>query len=269
MQNRLEIDHNFNQKYFNEISESNLGKLFPKHVTVYAKNQQGLKDLYELVSLSHTKYLFKTPRITKTEIAKRKKNLIIGSACDKGEIFNAVAFDPRGLKEKVDFYDFFEIMPIDSMTHLIDKEILSKKQIEETYQDIYTLGKRNNKLVVATGNVHYINPHDKKIREVLVQNKGLGGTFHPLYDFRNRIKEIPDNYFRTTKTMKESFIGMFSKDVINEIVVKNSQLLETKFEYIKPIPDKLYPPKINDNPGKKLKELVYKNGEKLYGPNDK
>ncbi len=268
IQNRLESEERFSAKDMMEMSDVNIEKLFPFHATIYAKNQEGLKDLYELVSLAHTTYLGKTPRIPKFEIEKRKKNLIIGSACDKGEIFNQLAMNPYDVDNYVDFYDFFEVMPHDSFTNLIDKQILTRDEIVEVIQDIYALGQKHEKLVVATGNVHYLNPDDKKIREVLVYNKGLGGALHPLYDFKKRSENIPDNYFRTTKTMKESFEGVFKQEIIQDIVVKNSRTLMERFDFIKPIPDDLYPPQLNKDPGKKLTDLVYKNGELTYGPRD-
>ncbi len=267
--NRLEAEGNFSLEKISQFSEENITKTFAKKITVYAKNKAGLKSLYKLVSIAHTKYLGKTPIIPKWEIEKIRKNLIIGSSSSRGELWYKMANDRFEIEKTVQFYDFIQVQPLDTYTHLIQTNKLTQEEVIQTIRDLYELGLKNNKIVIASGDVFYLNPQDKKLREVLVYNKGIGGSYHYLFDFKDRIKTLPDNYFRTTKNMKEAFGGIFNKDIIEQIVVDNTIELAKQFDIIKPIPDKLYAPNVYENAGDKMAKIVYDNAQKIYGPKDK
>lgn len=253
------------------LSKTIKAKPFSSHVTIYARNQKGIKDLYELVSLAHSEWYSKVPKFPKQEILKRKKNLIIGSACASGEIFQYISLAKEKLtKEVIDFYDFFEIQPLDTYSNLVDIGNFTSEELKSILIKIYELGKKHQKLVVATGNVHYIEKLDKQKRDIFVKNKTLGGGRHPLYDFKGRIKSIPNNHFRTTQEMLEDFEEIFNKQIAEELVIKNSNLIaswvEKNYQVLK---EGLYSPKIYEKPNDMLKNLVYEATNKKYGSLEK
>ena len=245
-----------------------LKTLRPSHVTVYAKNAQGLKDLFVLVSLSCVKYFAGGTRIPRREIEKYRKNLIIGSACFNGEIFQtALTRGEKVLVERMKFYDFIEIQPPANYSYLVNMgQIRDNEQLLRMLKDIYDAAQKAGKPVVATGDCHYLSKEDKIFRDVYITAKAVGGGRHPLNPHsRDKMGffENPDQEFRTTNEMLDCFAFM-GEDIAKEIVVTNSNMIADQMEEIYPTKDRLYPPFI-ENCEEKLQELCYKTAKEHYG----
>ena len=242
--------------------------LRPYHTTVLCKNKKGLRDLYELVSLAHTKYLGNLPLIPKRELNRLRSDLIIGSACFNGEIFTyARNYSKELLKGAMEFYDYIEVQPLANYSHLVNMGELSEEEIKQYVLDIIEAADEINKPVVATGDVHYLTPKEKIFRDVYINNKAVGGANHDLYPFR-RIRmphfENPDQHYRTTREMLECF-NFLDKDKAYEIVVANTNMIADMIEEFMPAPnDELYQPHI-DKCAEKLRELCYDTAHEMYG----
>lgn len=256
-----------------KLSNDNLFKnLRPSHVTVYAKNPQGLKDLFKIVSLSNTEYFSGTPRVPKKILEQYRENLIIGSACYNGEIFDvAQTKGEKILLKRMKFYDFIEVQPPANYIHLVNtQQVDNMDLIYRTISDIVEAARKSGKLCVATGDCHYLAPEDKIFRDVYVYAKAVGGGRHPLNPYirdklaaRGVVFENPDQHFRTTEEMLHQF-SFLGNEVAKEIVVTNSNLIADMVEELFPIKSKLYPPHI-ENCDNKLLELVWTNAKKKYG----
>ena len=259
-------------------------KVNKKHVNILAKNQQGIKDLFKLVSLSHTDYLvfggkvttksdefMAEPRIPREEIRKIRENLIIGSACCNGEIFDIASTESKEhLKNAMKFYDFIEVQPPENYRFLIENHsIATMERLQEILRDIIDCARELQIPVCATGDVHYTNPDQKVLRDVYIQAQGIGGVVHPLYIYNAEARKksiAPDQHFRTTDEMLEAFSFLNDTELAEEIVIDNTNYIADMVEVAYPCKDKLYPPAI-DGADENLKNLCYKNAHKLYGEN--
>ena len=229
----------------------------PFHVTILAKNQAGLKDLFKLISMSNVEYFERVPRIPRSQLKKLRENLFIGSACDKGEIFEAMM--QKGIEEarnRAKFYDYIEVMPKAVYAPLLEQELVKNEHdLEEIIKNLVEIGKSLDKIVVATGNVHYLNEEDAIYRKILINS--MGGA-NPL----NR-HSLPDVHFRTTDEMLTAF-NFLGKDLAKEIVVDNTNKIADLCEEVIPVKDDLYTPKI---PGseEEISDLSYTRAKQLYG----
>ncbi len=241
----------------------------PFHVTVLVKNSEGLKDLYKLVSESNIKYFSSNPLVPRSVLNKYRKNLLVGSSCFNGEIFEAgLTRSKEDLQELMKFYDYIELQPLSCYSFLInDGQVASIDNIKKTCKDIIDSAKEINKIVVATGDVHYLREEQKEFRDVYIDTKGKKGVPHPLNPYR-RAKmpkyDNPDQMFLTTTEMKKEFSYLNDEELIDEIVVKNTNLIADMIEVCKPLKDKLYTPTIKDC-DKLLEGMVFENAKKKYG----
>ncbi len=250
------------------------------HLSVIAKNQAGLKSLYELVSLSYTKYLatigntsksnevLAEPRMIKSEIDKRRDNLLVGAGCINSDVFEiAMNKAQSDLDKAVAYYDFVEIMPLSNYQPLIDRNVVDGEDgIIRVIKRIIETAKRLGVLIIATGDVHYNHPNDKVIRDIYIHSQGIGGTRHPLYTFnaaRRLSTQAPDQHFRTTTEMLDSFDYLDKNDVY-EYVVKNTVDLLASIDDVIPVKEDLYTPQL-ENSDSLLTDLVYENAHKIYG----
>lgn len=228
----------------------------PFHVTILAKNEVGLKALFQLVSKSNVEYFYRTPRIPRSLLQKHREHLLIGSACSEGEVFEAMM--QKGLqvaKEKAKFYDYLEVFPKEAYAHLIQQELIhSEHELEEIIKGIIQIGEELNKLVVASGNVHYLNKEDYIYREILISTLKANA---------NRQLYFPEVHFRTTDEMVRAF-DFLDKAEIARIVWENPQKIADSIEKISPIKDKLFTPKI-DGAEEEIRALSYKEAKRLYG----
>jgi DNA polymerase-3 subunit alpha (Gram-positive type) len=232
-------------------------KARPSHCTILVQNSIGLKNLFKIVSDSNIKYLHRVPRVPKSLITKYREGLLIGSSCDEGEVFKA--FMSKSINEVypiADFYDYFEIHPLDVYEPLLEMEhIRSKYALETIIKGICQLGEETGKPVVATGNTHYIDHTDKIYRDILVRSQGGANEMN-----RHR---LPDVHFRTTDEMLENFKFLGEEKAI-EVVVTNTNKIADMIDVVKPIKDELYVPKI-EGANEEIRELSYSRAHAIYG----
>jgi len=225
------------------------------HVTLYAKDKEGLRNLYELVTMSHIDYFYKKPRIVKSELSKKRKGLLIGTACEAGELFQAILEQKKDneLKEILSFYDFTEIQPLENNQFLIEKRIVSGfEDLISINKKIVELSETNGKMVVATGDVHFVEPENAINREILMSGQGFA-------DSGNQ----PPLYLKTTNEMLEEF-KYLGQEKAREVVIENPIKVNKMIEEILPIPLETFPPEI---PGseEELRNLCYGKAGRLYG----
>ena len=245
-------------------TEGMLKHMRPAHVTAYAKNEAGVKDIFELVSLSHIKYLADVPKIPKREIDRLRSNLLIGSACQNGEIFEIERTrSKQDLLDAMKWYDFIEVQPADNYVNLIHRgQIANIDQVKAYITDIVECADSLGKMVVATGDVHYANPEDKISRDIYIAAKAVGGKFHPLH-LRDSSLPNPDQHYRTTKEMLDAF-SFLGPEKAKEIVVTNTNRVADSLEEMAPIHDKLEKPEI-PNSDNMLIEACFNKARQLYG----
>ncbi|SDW32066.1 DNA polymerase III catalytic subunit, PolC type [Marininema mesophilum] len=236
--------------------DRDLSRLRPFHATILVENYTGLKNLYRLVSKAHMEYFHRTPRIPHSLLAKNREGLIIGSGCEKGELYEAALQKSREEVEQVaGFYDYLEIQPPAVNQHLVDKEIVdSPERLREANRLLVEMGEKLGKPVVATGNAHYLDEWDATYREILAFNQ-TGG-------FRNSGPLSPA-HFRTTEEMLEEF-SFLGKAKAKEVVVDNTRAIADRIEEMKPFPDDLHTP-IIEGAEDELRRICYETAEGLYG----
>ncbi|MFC7372207.1 PolC-type DNA polymerase III [Fictibacillus iocasae] len=229
----------------------------PSHCILLAQTQTGLKNLYRLVSESHMNYFYRTPRIPRSRLAKLREGLLVGSACDKGEVFEGMMQKAPDEVEKIaSFYDYLEIQPPSNYAHLIEREFITDElALRDILKNIIKLGEKLGKPVVATGNVHYLEPRDAIYRKILIASQGGA---NPL----NR-QTLPDVHFRTTDEMLECF-SFLDDETAYQVVVENTQHVASLIEDIKPIPDDLYTPKI-EGADEEIRSMSYSMARSIYG----
>lgn len=251
-----------------ECTSEHMRHFRPVHVVALAKDKEGLKQLYKLVSKSHIDYLAEVPKIPREEIENLRSHLILGSACFNGEVFRTARYyNEETLKKVMSFYDYIEIQPLENYSWLKNMGELEEEEILTYIKDIVKAADEINKPICATGDCHYVKPSDKKYRDVYISAKGLGGVLHPLNPYaRNRLPrfENPDQHYRSTDEMLDamSFLG---KEKAFEVVVTNTNMIADKINTLVPLPnDKLYTPFI-ENCEEDLTNMVYKKAHELYG----
>jgi DNA polymerase III subunit alpha, Gram-positive type len=237
------------------------------HVTLLAQNEIGLKNLYEIVSLSHLKYISEVPLVPRSELEKHRAGILLGSACFNGEIFEvAQTKSELELLKAMDFYDFIEVQPLENYSYLVDiGKVESPDRIIQYLKDIIYGADKINKMVVATGDAHYLDPEEKMFRDVFIYAKAKNAMRHPLYDYKRRVKESPRQHFRTTAEMMEGFLYL-DQSKAYEIVVLNSNKVADMIEPLKPIKGKLLTPKLDGVDAQlEIEKLVATSASDKYG----
>lgn len=225
------------------------------HLVILVKNLIGLKNMYKLVSQSHLKYFHRRPRLPKSFIEANREGLLIGSACEGGELYKAIVKSKSNneIRDIIKFYDYLEIQPIGNNMHLVRNGIVrDEEHLQSLNKQIYQLGKRYNKLVVATGDVHFLDPEDEIYRRILMTGQGFSDA-----------DKQPPLYFMTTDQMLEEFTYL-GEDIAREVVIENTNKINDMVENIKPIPDGTFPP-IIEGSEVELKDITYKRAHEIYG----
>lgn len=228
----------------------------PFHATILAKNQAGLKDLFKLISASNVNYFYRNARIPRSLLIESRENLLIGSACSSGEIFEAMMQKGKEeATERAKFYDYIEVMPKGIYKPLIDRELVkTEADLEEIIQEIVEIGNELDKPVVATGNTHYLNREDAIYREILLGSLKIN---------QGKQLHLPEAHFRTTDEMLQDF-NFLGADVAKQIVVTNPNLLADAIEETSPIKSELYTPNI-EGANDEITKLSYDEAKRLYG----
>ncbi|MFZ7104637.1 MAG: PolC-type DNA polymerase III [Peptococcaceae bacterium] len=233
------------------------GKIPNYHCLVLVKDKAGLKNLYKLVTESHLNHFSRVPRIPKSLLNSKREGLIIGTACEAGELIQNYLHNPadeKTLQNIAEFYDFIEIQPTGNNEFLVrNGTVNSPQDLIQLNMDLYHLGKKIHKPVVATGDVHFANPEDEIFRRILMAGKG----------FSDADQQGP-LYLKTTQEMLEEFKYLGEKEA-EEVVIYNPRQIVSRVEDIKPIPDELYSPEI---PGaeEEIISLTMNTAHELYGP---
>lgn len=236
----------------------NYKKLRAYHAIILVKNYTGLRNLYELVSMAHIDYFFRRPRIPKSKFMQMREGLILGSACEAGELYRALLDgEPKQrIEELVHFYDYLEIQPLGNNKFMIDsprvENIHSMEDIKNMNRKIVELGETYGKPVVATCDVHFIDPDDAVYRKIIMAAEGFP-------DADNQ----PPLYFRTTDEMLAEF-DYLGEEKAREVVITNTNLIADQIEKIKPIPDETFPPKI-EGADEQLRQICMDKAHSIYG----
>ncbi len=257
---------NINQ--LNDELPSIVNNIFPFHVSVIAKNEKGLKEIYKLVSESHIEYFNerrKSPVLPLSRLLKNREDILIGSGCSRGLVWEEFNYNNQEIGKIVSYFDYLEVLPISSLDHLVQSKMFTKSELKKIIQGIVKLGKDFSKPVVAVSNAHYGRPEEKIIRDIYISAKGLGGTLHPLFR-RDDVKRInPDQHLLSTTEMLEQF-DFLDEEEANKIVINNPKYIASLVDEINPIKPKLYTP-IFENTEKEFEELIEANTLRLYGDN--
>ena len=243
-----------------ELNDLYLAKMDVKkektfHIIILAKTQEGIKNLYKLISEAHLDNFKKHPRTRKSRLAEMREGLIIGSACEGGEIYRAI-LDGKSieeLKELASFYDYLEIQPIANNMHLIEKgNVKDEEELREINKKIYNLGKELNKPVVATGDVHFLDPQEEIFRKIIMAGQGF-----------SKDTNQPPLYFKTTEEMLREF-SYLGREIAREVVITNPSDIADSIDVLKPIPDETYPPKI-EGADEEIREMTMNKVHSIYG----
>lgn len=245
---------------FTELNNEYLEKMDIKkektfHVIIFAKSQAGMKNLYKLISEGHLNNFQKHPRTRKSRLMEMREEFIIGSACEAGEVYRAVldGKSDEELKEIMSFYDYLEIQPIANNNYLIEKgNVKDEEELRSLNKKIYKLGKELNKLVVATGDVHFLDPQDEVFRRIIMAGQGFS-------DSNNQ----PPLYLKTTEEMLREF-SYLGAEAAKEVVIDNPSIIADSIEVLKPIPDETYPPKI-EGADDEIREMTMNKAYSIYG----
>lgn len=236
----------------------NTNSLHRFHQVLLVKNQTGLKNLYKLVSKAHIDNFYYQPRIKKSDLNALREGLIVGSACVEGELYRAFleARSEEEIKEIADYYDYFEIQPVANNEFLIYDDdmtnINSKDDIRAINKKIVELGEKTGKPVVATGDVHFLNPRDSVFREVLMDASGFqpGETESELY-------------FRSTDNMLREF-SYLGEEKAFEVVVTNTNKIADMIDELLPVPEGTFTPSI-EGAEESFRENTYATAREIYG----
>ncbi len=242
----------------NVMTPEMIKKLPTYHAIMLAKNDTGRCNLYKMVSMSHIDYYQRRPRIPKSLLTKNREGLILGSACEAGELYQAILRERP--QEEIDrlakFYDYFEIQPLGNNQFMIDDDkfdIKSNDDLIALNKRILALGEEYNKLVVGTCDVHFLDPEDEVFRRIIMAGKG----------FKDADKQ-PPLYLRTTEEMVEEFMYL-GREKAEEIVIDNTNKIADMIERISPVrPDKC--PPVIENSDQQLRDICYNKATSMYGP---
>ncbi|NLY89803.1 MAG: PolC-type DNA polymerase III [Firmicutes bacterium] len=232
----------------------NLEQLRSHHILVLVRNITGLNNLYRLVSESHLRYFHRYPRIPKSLLTRYREGLLLGTACESGELFSALlaGAEEEELAAIAGFYDFLEIQPLGNNEFLLREGRLTREELMELNREICRLGEKYGKPVVATGDVHFLRPQDEVFRRILMAGQG--------YTDADR---QPPLYFRTTGEMLAEF-SYLPPETAYRVVVENPRRLAADIEELEPSPAEFCPPE-SPGAGEEIRRMAYERAREVYG----
>ena len=243
---------------FGDLNPDSIKKLPTYHVIILARNDIGRVNLYQLVSASHLVYYNRRPRIPKSVLNEHREGLIVGSACEAGELYRALldGKPDETIAKIVDFYDYLEIQPLGNNAFMVESDTVTSVNSMEDVMDlnrkIVHLGEQFHKPVVGTCDVHFMDPEDEVYRRIIMAGKGFGDAD----------KQAP-LYLRTTEEMLEEFAYLGSEKAY-EVVIRNTNLIADMIEKIAPVrPDKC--PPVIENSDQMLRDICYNKAHSMYG----
>lgn len=225
------------------------------HVIIFARNREGLQNLYRLVSMSHLDFFYKKPRIPKSVLSRYRNGLIIGSACEAGELYRAIinGESDEEIERIVEFYDYLEIQPLINNRFLIETgQVKNEEELRENNRRIVSLGRQYAKPVVATCDAHYFDEEEALYRRILMAGQGF--------------KDVEGDkglYFRTTQEMMDEFIYL-GEETAYEVVIKNTNKIADMIEDMMPVPEGKFPPKIK-GAEEDLRKTCETRASEMYG----
>jgi DNA polymerase-3 subunit alpha (Gram-positive type) len=231
------------------------GKARLNHIILLARNKTGLQNLYRLVTKSHLENYYYKPRLSREMILQHREGLILGSACEQGELYRAIlsGANEKQLERIAGFYDYLEIQPLGNNEFLLrEGSVKSREELMDINSRIVSLGKRLKKPVVATGDVHFLKPEDEYFRRILMAGQG----------FEDADQQAP-LYYRTTRQMLDEF-AYLGEETAREVVVDNPNAIAEKIEDLLPFPDGTHPPKI-DGAEDEVRRMATQRAHEIYG----
>ena len=244
------------------------------HFNAIAMNKQGLKNLFKIISLANTTYLYKSPRILRSKLNELREGLLIGSGCYESEVFiESRSKEGQELTNIINFYDYVEVQPPEVYGHLLQtSDFANEEELKNHIKKVINATKEAGKIIVATGDVHHFEREDKIYREIIVNQKVPGGGRHPLA--KSNITDIPSQHFRTTREMLNDF-NFLEEDLAYEIVVTNPNKVVDMVEEIEVIIDTggiPFSPRVKSDDGKSyldcprvVTDLVFDKAASWYG----
>lgn len=244
---------------FGDMNPNAIRKMPTHHVIILIQNDIGRYNLYQLVSQSHITYYSRRPRIPKSALNKHREGLIVGSACEAGELYQSIleGKSPEFIARLADFYDYYEIQPLGNNKFMLEStkhpSINSMEDLQDINRQIVELGEKFKKPVVGTCDVHFLDPEDEVYRRIIMAGKGF-----------NDADEQPPLYLRTTEEMLEEFEYLGAAKA-REIVIDNPNKICNMIEKISPINPNKCPPVI-ENSEQDLRDICYNRAHEIYGP---
>ena len=255
-------------------------KKIPYHTNVLVRDKEGLRDLFKLVSISHTDTLAvfakgnsgdvaAEPRVLRSDLAKHRSHLLVGSGCLNGEIFElAQTRSQAELEAAMDFYDYIEVQPLENYRHLVEyRQTMDADRLKAIIRNIIDTAVKKNKLIVATGDVHFVREEEKILRDVYINALAIGGAHHPLFIYnkeKRAIAKMPDQRFLNTQEMLDAFAWLDDQQLIEDMVINNPHKINEMCEVVKPVHTKLYTPKI-EGCEETLTKICYERAHEIYG----
>jgi len=257
-------------------------KVRHSHICVVAKDQDGIRDLYKLVSESNTTTLAvmgknagkegtdvaAEPRIRRSTLQKYRDHLLFGSACQNSELWElACNGDDQRLESCMKFYDYIELQPLANYTTFVALgNVPSMDRVKKVQKRVIAMAKKLNIPVIADSDAHYLTRDQKIFRDIYIMSQGVGGVAHPLYirdDMLRRKTPNPDQHLRLTNEMKQEFAWLEDPELIEQITVTNPNALFEKIGVVRPVPAGTFPPHIQDS-DKKLRDICNKTAKDTY-----